>query len=219
MLKNTIISIFLLIAGISLAQEGTISPYSFYGIGTLKFKGSAENRSMAGISIYSDSIHLSMQNPAGVADLRLVNYSVGGSHKYVTQETATEKRKASTTSMDYLAIGIPMGKMGVGFGLVPYTSVGYSLRSINENTTSEYSGFGGLNKAFLSFGYRVTSKFNIGAELNYNFGNIENTTISSEEGIQYATRESINRTCWVLILFSEHPIKQWFLKIFSSLPL
>jgi len=193
MLKNTIISIFLLIAGISLAQEGTISPYSFYGIGTLKFKGSAENRSMAGISIYSDSIHLSMQNPAGVADLRLVNYSVGGSHKYVTQETAAEKRKASTTSMDYLAIGIPMGKMGVGFGLVPYTSVGYSLRSINGGTTSEYSGFGGLNKAFLSLGYRVTSKLNIGAELNYNFGNIENTTISSEEGIEYATRE-INKS-------------------------
>ena len=192
-MKKIVISIFILITGISLAQDGTISPYSFYGIGALKFKGTAENRSMAGISIYSDSIHLSMQNPAGVADLRLVNYSVAGSHKYVTQKTSDESRKASTTSMDYLAIGIPLGNMGVGFGLVPYTAVGYSLKSIDGSVTSEYSGFGGLNKAFLSFGYKVTSDFNLGVEVNYNFGNIENTTISSEEGIQYATRE-INRS-------------------------
>ena len=86
MLKQIIIGVFIFITGISLAQEGTTSPYSFYGIGIQKFKGTAENRSMGGISIFSDSIHLNLQNPAGVADLELVTYSIGGSHKYVNQE-------------------------------------------------------------------------------------------------------------------------------------
>ena len=192
MLNRIIIAFFLLTTGVAMAQDGTISPYSFYGIGTLKFKGSMENRAMAGLSVYSDSIHLSLQNPAGVADLRLVNYSIAGSHLYVTQHTADEKRNASTTSLDYIVMGIPMGKFGAGFGLIPYSSVGYSLKSIDENTTSTYTGSGGLNKVFFSLAYRATPKLNFGIEVNYNFGNIENETIS-DTGAQYATRE-INKS-------------------------
>ena len=39
------------------AQEGTASPYSFYGIGEVKFKGTVDTRAMAGIGILNDSIH------------------------------------------------------------------------------------------------------------------------------------------------------------------
>ncbi len=192
MLKRIIIAVFILITGATLAQDGTTSPYSFYGIGTLKFKGTAESRSMGGISTYSDSIHLNIQNPAGIADLRLVNYSVGASHRYANQNTTDEKRNASTTSLDYLAVGIPMGKFGASFGLIPYTSVGYSLQTINGETTTDYTGSGGLNKAFFTLGYKITPNLNIGAEVNYNFGNIENTTLN-DTGVQYATRE-INKS-------------------------
>ena len=90
MLKRTIIAVFILITSVALGQGGTTSPYSFYGIGIQKFKGTAENRTMAGISVFSDSIHVGLQNPAGLADLRLVNYSVGASHKYQTQKSSFE---------------------------------------------------------------------------------------------------------------------------------
>ncbi len=106
MLKRIIIGVFFLITGVSMAQGGTTSPYSFYGIGIQKFKGTAENRSMAGIGVFSDSIHLNLQNPASVADLRLVNYTVGISYKNVTQKNATDSQITSTTSIDYLAVGI-----------------------------------------------------------------------------------------------------------------
>ncbi len=62
MLKRILVVLIIFISGISLAQEGTTSPYSFYGIGELKFKGTAENRAMGGIGIISDSIHLNLQN-------------------------------------------------------------------------------------------------------------------------------------------------------------
>lgn len=188
MYKKIIVGVFLLIAGGLMAQEGTTSPYSFYGIGSLKFRGTAENRSMGGIGIFSDSIHLNLQNPAGYASLRLVNWSIGSSVQTSKQKTDTESQNVSTTSLDYLAMGIPMGKFGMGFGLMPYTAVGYHFYSELGDGITEYSGSGGLNKAFLSLGYQVTPELAIGLDGNYNFGKIENTAISQKSNLQYGTR-------------------------------
>ncbi|RMA66475.1 hypothetical protein [Ulvibacter antarcticus] len=188
MLKRIIIGVLIFVSGISLAQEGTTSPYSFYGIGIQKFKGTAENRSMSGIGMLSDSIHLNLQNPASIADLRLVNYSVGGSHKYVTQKNASESQKTSTTSLDYIAIGIPMGKLGASFGLIPYSAVGYKLQSVGEGVITQSSGEGGLNRAFLTFAYTIMPGLNIGVETNYNFGNIQNAVYTKVDEVELGTR-------------------------------
>jgi hypothetical protein len=48
MIKKIIVSACLLLSLVSFAQEGTASPYSYYGIGDVRFKGTVENRSMAG---------------------------------------------------------------------------------------------------------------------------------------------------------------------------
>ncbi len=188
MFKQLIVGLFLLIAGSVLAQEGTTSPYSFYGIGSLKFRGTAESRSMGGVGIFSDSIHLNLQNPAAYSRLQLVNYSVGGSIQATTQKAGDESQNVSTTSLDYLAMGIPMGKFGMGFGLLPYTSVGYQFYSELPDGRTEYTGHGGLNKTFLSLGYQVTPELSLGAEVNYNFGKIENTATTQKSHLQYGTR-------------------------------
>jgi hypothetical protein len=46
MIKKIIVSAFLSL--VSFAQEGTASPYSYYGIGDVRFKGTVENRSIWG---------------------------------------------------------------------------------------------------------------------------------------------------------------------------
>jgi len=189
MLKQFLVAFFLLSVTVALAQEGTISPYSFYGIGVQKFKGTIENRTMAGISVYSDSIHLNVQNPAGVADLRLVNYTIAASHKYETLKTDVQKERASTTSIDYLAMGIPMGKFGASFGVLPATAVGYNLQTEVEDVTQTYEGSGGLNEVFFSLAYQLLPGLNIGARASYNFGTIENNLSRVEENIQYGTSE------------------------------
>lgn len=188
MLRQTIVGLFILIAGVTVAQEGTTSPYSFYGIGTLKFRGTVENRSMGGIGVFSDSIHLNLQNPASYSGLRLVNFSVGGSHKISKQKNETEGQTTTTTTLDYLAIGLPMGKFGMGFGLIPYTSVGYDFYSEVPDGLTQYTGNGGLNKAFLALGYQITPEFSLGVDANYNFGKIENTATTQKNGLQYGTR-------------------------------
>src|SRR5690554_1820691 len=149
MFRKIIVGVFLLISASLLAQEGTTSPYSFYGISILKFRGTAENRSMGGLGVFSDSIHLNLQNPAGYAGLKLINYSIGASHKTTNQKTDTESQRVTATSLDYISMGIPMGKLGMGFGLLPYTSVGYHFFSEQPDGLTEYTGSGGLNKAYL----------------------------------------------------------------------
>ena len=67
MIKKFIVLITVVFTCNSFAQQGTSSPYSFYGLGSLKFKGTVENQSMGGLSVYSDSIHLNLRNPASYA--------------------------------------------------------------------------------------------------------------------------------------------------------
>ena len=176
------LSILLFICQVSIAQQGTASPYSFLGIGDLKFKGTTENRSMAGMSIYSDSIHLNLQNPAAYGNLQFTTYTLGASFSQLKLESSAGTDKGSSTALDYLAIGFPITKkMGIGFGILPFSSVGYNFEGIGEtgiasapNKFAQYEGEGGLNSVFLSLGYKITNNFSVGATVNYNFGNIKN---------------------------------------------
>jgi len=193
MIKKFFVAVSLLLSAASFAQEGTSSPYSFYGLGELKFRGTVENRSMASISVFPDSIHMNLQNPAYYPYLKLTGLSLGASYGTTNLKTNTEESRAKRTSLDYLAVSVPMGKFGAGFGLMPYTSVGYKIQTVVNSTDPaqlrQYQGSGGLNKAFLGAGYQLTKNFSIGAEFGYFFGNIETSSIASIEGVQYGTRE------------------------------
>ena len=168
---------------VSFAQEGTSSPYSFYGIGDIRFKGAAENRSMAGLAIAPDSIHINLQNPAGYSDLKLTSFSIGGTYNTTSQKTDTQSGSARRTTLDYLAVGLPLGKLGMGFGLIPYSSVGYKIKT----TSTILDGSGGMNKVFLGFGYKLGANLSVGADAQYNFGKIETTNFELKDGIENGT--------------------------------
>ncbi|MBA9073742.1 hypothetical protein GGR22_001868 [Flavobacterium gossypii] len=191
MIKKIIVSLSLLFSLASVAQEGSASPYSFYGIGDARFKGTTENRSMGGLGILPDSIHMNLQNPATFASLKLTSFTVGGSHNMTNLRTSSAKGDTQRTTIDYLAVAFPTGKLGFGFGLMPYTSVGYKINSFSDQEDGPnraYSGKGGLNKVFLGAGYQLTSKFSLGVDFSYNFGNIETKSLLSQN-VQYGTRE------------------------------
>jgi len=193
MIKKIIISACLLISFVSFAQQGTSSPYSFYGIGESRFKGTLENRSMAGVAVEQDSIHLNIENPASYASLGQTTFTVGGTFGTNNIKSSSESSKAQRSTFDYLALGIPMGKFGAGFGLVPLSSVGYKISDLNPTQggiNSQLEGKGGVNKVFLGLGYKITPKWNIGADIQYNFGKISTTTIEAVTGVQSATRET-----------------------------
>ncbi len=206
MIKKLVLVFIAVFAIQSYAQEGSASPYSFYGIGSLKFKGSVETRSMGGLGVYKDSIHINFQNPATYGgnnletfnnESRPVKFTVGGSHTSTKLSTDDSNAKTNSTTFDYLALAFPVGKFGFGFGLIPYSSVGYELetRDNADNVDYRYSGEGGLNKAFLSMGYQISNSFSVGVAMDYDFGNIQNNTLNvlyNEDGepLQYYTEEN-----------------------------
>ena len=196
MIKKIIAGIFLLSSGVIFSQESNSSPYSYYGLGDRKFKGTVENISMGGVGILRDSIHVNLQNPSGYAALKFTTFTVGANTSATTLKTDEASEKANRTTFNYIAIGIPVNnKFGVGFGLMPLTSVGYKLdnSSVDGDGLERYrrfNGKGGLNRVYGAASYAITPKLSVGAEIQYNFGNIETKSIIAVSDVQYPTRES-----------------------------
>ncbi len=193
MIKKVIISACLLISFVSFAQQGTASPYSFFGIGDVRFKGTLENRSMAGVAVEQDTIHLNIDNPASYASLIQTTFTVGGTFATSNLKTSSQSEKAQRSTFDYLAIGIPMGKFGASFGLIPVSSVGYKILNNNPTTegalNSQLDGKGGVNKVYFGLAYKITRNWNIGLDAQYNFGKITTTTVEGITGVQNSSAE------------------------------
>jgi len=200
MIKKIIASFCLFISVATFAQESTSSPYSFYGIGDVRFKGTIENRAMGGISVLGDSIHINLQNPALLSSLKLTTFAISGTYSSTNLKTSSQSEKTKRTGLDYIAVGIPLNKMAFSFGLIPYSSVGYKIKNVFESTSADqlnaldlYTGDGGINKVFAGYSYQISPKFSFGADIQYNFGKIETKRVTylyqEEDGIQYGTRE------------------------------
>ncbi|WP_116790632.1 hypothetical protein [Flavobacterium psychrotrophum] len=197
MIKQIIAGLCLLLSSVAFSQENNASPYSFYGIGDQKFKGTAENRSMGGLGVLPDSIHINLQNPASYGALKLTTFSVGATTSKTSLATSAESTNAGRTTVDYIAVALPFKKIGVAFGIMPYTSVGYRIKDSVPNTEDnlyrerKFDGSGGLNRVFAGASYKVTKNLAVGADFNYYFGSIETKSIVRilNQSIQYPTRE------------------------------
>ncbi len=195
MIKKILMSSLLLLSLHSFAQESTASPYSFYGIGDFKFKGTVENKSMGGLGILPDSIHINMQNPASLSEMKLTLFSVAGTYNSASLKTASASEKTTRTALDYIAMAFPAGKLGLSLGMMPISSVGYKMINFPSSTNPEesfYTGIGGVNRVFVGAGYQITPKLSVGLDLGYNFGEIETSSTVFKTGVQLGSREVDN---------------------------
>ncbi|MFC6859842.1 hypothetical protein [Zunongwangia atlantica] len=189
MIRRFIVIVALFSAFWAKAQENTSSPYSYYGVGITNFKGTVENRAMGGLSTFSDSIHMNLTNPAGFGKLARTTYTAAASVESTQQETSEASDRTSNVSLDYLGLGVPVGRFGFGAGLIPYSSVGYRIIDVEEDGASRLQGRGGMNKVFLSAAYAISRDLSIGVNADYNFGNIQHRRTVLRDGIQYGTRD------------------------------
>ena len=205
-MKKNLFYIILSLISINSFSQGSASPYSFYGIGSLNFNGTTENRAMGRLSMVTDSIHMNFRNPASFTgnDLkafnnegRLVKFTVSVGNSDINFKTQNASAKSTTTSFDYLGMSVPMGKFGMGFGLIPHSSVGYKLESLDDADLIKYkySGKGGLNKVLLGLAYQFSESLALGMNFDYNFGNIQNNGVEflyddNLEPLDYHSREA-----------------------------
>ena len=223
MIKNFLISSCLLLSLVSFSQEGTSSPYSFYGIGESRFNGTVESRSMGGISMIPDSTRINFQNPAGYGNIKWTNFTIGASTSRTKQKSGTSDATAKRTTLDYLALAIPMGKFGAGFGLIPYSSVGYKIENVypdGSQNNKRFNGWGGMNRVFLGTGYRILPNLSVGASAYYNFGKIQTNSLEFIPYVPIGSRElnvnQLNGVNFNLGLMHQFKLKDK-LSVFSSL--
>ncbi len=140
-----------------------------------------------------DSTHINLQNPAGYANLKWTTFTIGGGSSYTKQKSGAESATAQKTTLDYLALGIPLSKkFGGAFGLIPYSSVGYRIANENPDPTQiskRFNGWGGLNRVFMGFGYKILPNLNIGANAYYNFGKVQSNSLEYIEEYAIGSRE------------------------------
>lgn len=171
-------SVGILISSDVFSQNSSSSPYSRYGLGDLLFSGFSKNLGMGGIGQgVNHSLNLNPLNPASYSTLWLTTYEAGVNMTF--QELATTKltQNTNTSSLAYFAFGFPVKskKWGMGFGLLPYSNVGYSEKEVRTDNlfvpeTHTYEGSGGLNQFYLTNGFSLAKNFSAGVTASYLFG-------------------------------------------------
>jgi len=194
--KIIVVFITLFISAATFAQKNNTSAYSFFGIGDKNNVNTVEQLSMGGIGVaLNDVYHLNFSNPASVASLSFTTYTLAIENKNINAQNSNSSQRAAATYLSYLALGVPIGeKGGLSFGLLPNSSVGYSLISNVYDTqnvlteATQYNGKGGTNKVFLNFGYKPFKGVSVGLQGNYVFGKIENSIINQTAAALLATK-------------------------------
>ena len=192
-MKNRLLSFFVVaIAALSYGQNATLSPYSYYGFGQPANGSMAENNMMGGITVYADSIHFSLDNPATLKKLDFVQYRVGASYNSVKQISSNGKGHNSTASLNYLSLSVPTKHFAFSFGLKPKTSLGYRIKELGQlddlETTTFYDGTGGVNTTFLGLAVSPIKGLSLGIMANYNFGFTEKVFTQTISGVQLGTQ-------------------------------
>jgi hypothetical protein len=181
-LKYTLAVCLVLISVIANAQVTTQSPYSKFGVGNIKGSLLPQFRAMGGISTgvfrtnYFNNINI--QNPASYAGIGLTTLDIGLSGGFTSVQNSTQSESSFNSTISHVAFAFPLvtNKMGLSFGILPYSELGYNFSNrtnIGTKTVDyKYSGEGGLTKAYLGLGRQFGDHFRIGANAEYLFGNL-----------------------------------------------
>ena len=180
-------------------SDGAYSPYSLYGLGDLVRQGTTYSLSMGGIGIGDRNVrYINLLNPAAVTARELksfmMDFGIENRNTVYQGNAATSfsgtaegvlKSASNTTTMHHIAASLPIAsRAAFKIGVMPYSHVAYSFVAdetsdaiLSEMGDIRYykKGSGSINQAFFGAGVSLW-RFDIGADLNYYFGNIERST-------------------------------------------
>ena len=186
----------------SMAQNATRSPYSFSGIGDLNYAGFAQQAAMGrtGRAIHADNDY-SILNPASYAHVKLTTVQFGARFDLGNFNINGETARFSNGTFSYFSMAAPLAQkkdLGFVFGLSPVSSVGYNMVGTDDFDTTEidnnYTGKGGVNKAYFGLGYNINKNFSVGFNVNYLFGKIQENQariyLSNKDIFSYVSEKS-----------------------------
>ena len=178
-----------LLATPALAQSGTNSPYSMYGIGVLSDQGNSFNRGMNGVGLaLRPHNQINYLNPASYSAVDSLSFifDAGLSLQMTNFKEGKVSKNANNANFEYVVGGFRVARnLGVAFGILPVSNVGYSFSnsgslesldgSNNTTYTNSYYGSGGLHEVFVGAGWSPFKGFSLGVNGGYLWGEIDRT--------------------------------------------
>jgi len=185
-MRHTLSLLFIaLITGIN-GQSSTKDPISYSGIGE-QATGSHSIYNALGKNNFNffDSTQLNLFNPASYNTLSSGNtlFSLDINARISRYDQGSSSEISGNAMVEHFAIGFKIKKkMGLAFGLRPFSTRGYSFseKQFTGTDTLEYSyiGSGGIQNLFLGFSYGILNKKNtklaLGFNASYLFGSVNN---------------------------------------------
>lgn len=174
----------------AVAQSGTNSPYSQYGLGLLNEQSSGFNRGMNGLGLaFREHNQVNYINPASYSALDSLTFifDAGLSGQITNFNENGHKINANNADFEYAVAAFRAFKhVGVSFGIVPFTNVGYNYAItdyLNDDRdvayTNTYSGSGGIHQVYLGAGWEFLKGLSVGANISYLWGDIDRSVINS----------------------------------------
>ncbi len=202
--KRLLVSLAMaLVTSASFAQiSNTLSPYSQFGLGNLSDQSVGFNRGMSGLGIgWRDGKTVNVINPASYSaiDSLTMIFDAGVIGQITNFSENGTKRNKKTGDFDYFVSSFRLlPKVGVGFGVIPYSSIGYSYSNqsyISENNHETYNtqtntGDGGFSQAFVGAGWEFVKGLSVGFNFSYFWGKYDKlvTVISNDTYVNTLTK-------------------------------
>ena len=181
------------------AQGGTNSPYSQYGLGDLAGMSVGFNKGMSGVGYaFRKGNEVNPMNPASYSSIDSLTFilDAGLSGQITHYREKEEKLNAKSGGFDYAVGSFRLMKhVGVSFGIMPYSNVGYKYSSkeilpeVDAVIRTSHSGTGGWNQIFLGAGWQICKPLSVGFNFAYLWGTIErNVATSSSSDVNTLTK-------------------------------
>lgn len=176
----------------AMAQSGTNSPYSQYGLGVLADQSQGFNRGMAGLALgFRNSNQVNTLNPASYSavDSLTLLFDMGFSLQNTNFQQGATKRNAKNGGFEYAVAAFRLARhVGFSFGILPYSNIGYQFYQSGtvRNALSEYSVTetyqaepGGVHEVYVGSGWSPLKGLSVGANVGYLWGNYDKWAVSS----------------------------------------
>ncbi|MBQ9072887.1 MAG: hypothetical protein IJY30_00255, partial [Muribaculaceae bacterium] len=174
-LNNYLIIAVLALGSIfGVSAQNAMSPYSKFGYGILNDNATSAQRAMGGVGYAMNSgRQINVMNPASYAAIDSLTFlfDIGLDATALWSEENGKSGKDFGGGLDYVTMQFPIGKyMGGSFGLVPFSSVGYSFGSEIVHGSNAREGSGGINQLYVGVSGNPYKNLYVGANISYMFG-------------------------------------------------
>ena len=181
-MKINKISLLAAIAACCLAAgaQNTTSPYSRIGYGLLNDNASGIQRSMGGVGYaMQDPRAINAMNPASYSQVDSLTFlwDMGIDLTNLWSKEGTKSGYSFGGGLDYITAQFRMlDHLGGSFGLLPYSSVGYSFGSTLDDQSDYRTGSGNISQLYLGVGWEPLKGLSVGVNGGYLFGTTVNST-------------------------------------------